>query len=446
MTPPAPVRIVHLGLGNFFRAHQAWYTDACDSAREWGIAAFTGRSNPVAGILGAQDGLYTLVERSARGDRATIMCSISETNLGADIQRLVELLRSPRTAIVTLTITEAGYRLGEAGLPDRGDPVVVDDLAALRGLSSATPKVTSVLARLVVGLHARASAAAGPIAIVSCDNLPDNGMLTRTAVLALAEAVSLDLARWVADNVSFVSTSVDRITPRTQVSDRSVAAALTGWDDVAPVITEPFADWVLSGDFPAGRPRWEQAGARFVDDIRPFERRKLWLLNGAHSALAYMGILRGHRTVAEAVADGACREQIESLWDEAGRHLPTELLDLDEYRHALISRFENPRIEHRLEQIGEDGVAKLRARIVPVLIAERDGGRLGLAGTRAISSWVILQLKGGGLRDASQVGIDRALGSADPVRQLLATLDERLAGDELIVDTVRQTAADAKLI
>lgn len=439
-----PVRIVHLGLGAFARAHQAWYTSVADTDREWGIAAFTGRSRGIADLLAPQDGLYTLVERSARSDRAEVISSVTEVHDGADLERLVALLSAPETAIVTLTITEGGYRLGADATLNMQDPVVAGDIAALRTASAGhMPAVASALARIVVGLHARA-AAAGPLAIVPCDNLPNNGALTRAAVLALAANVSRDLPGWIEKNVSFVSTSVDRITPRTREVDLNVVAQLAGWQDAAPVVTEPFSDWVLCGTFPAGRPLWERAGARFVDEIEPFERRKLWLLNGAHSLLAYLGRLRGYDTVADAISDPECRKAVLMLWDDAAAHLPAELLELDSYRSALVTRFENPRIEHRLAQIGEDGVTKLRVRIVPVLLAERAAGRQARAETMALAAWVSLHLLGADLPDTEREALDHARASDDPVRALLAVVDERLPADPAALSAVRDAVRAAQ--
>jgi fructuronate reductase len=425
--PAAPVRIVHLGLGAFHRAHQAWYTDAVDAEREWGIASVTGRSPQAAAELAPQGGLFTVVERSATGDTATIVGSITEAVDGADVDRLVALLSAPATAILTTTITEAGYRLTADGSPDLADDAVVADVTALAdGRAPAT-----ALGRILLGLTARRDAGAGPLAIVPCDNMPDNGPFVARGLRELAERVDPRLAEWIDDNVSFVSTSVDRITPKTTEADLATAAELTGFRDAAAVVTEPFRDWVLSGDFPAGRPAWERAGARFVDDIEPFERRKLWLLNGSHSLLAYAGRLRGHETVAAAVADPACRAWVAEFWDEAVRHLPAGL-DLDAYRAALLERFDNARIEHRLAQIGMEGVTKLRVRIVPTLLAEREAGRTGEASVRVLASWVALHLRGDDLPDAQREAIERVLaGPRDRVvPDLLALVDERLVRDD----------------
>ena len=443
------VRIVHIGLGAFARAHQAWYTDVADEMGEWGIAAFTGRNASAAEELAPQDGLFTLIERSAEKDTATIVSSIVEAVDGADLDRFVELLAAATTALVTLTVTEAGYRLTADGQPNRDDNAVNEDIdwlsSALRGElpASFNGGPVTTLGRLLLGLHARRLAGVGPIAIVPCDNMPDNGPFVRSGILALAELVNPETGAWIAEEVSFVSTSVDRITPRTTPSDIATAADLTGFADQAPVVTEPFRDWVLSGAFPAGRPDWEKAGARFVDEIEPFERRKLWLLNGAHSLLAYAGRLRGHETVASAISDPVCRTWVTEYWDAASAHLG-EGLDLDNYRAALLDRFENARIEHRLAQIGMEGVTKLRVRAAPILLAERAAGRTGGAPIRAIGSWAALVMSGTELADASAAGIAAALASNDDVlTELVRLIDPELVADSAVLDGIRSVATES---
>jgi fructuronate reductase len=378
--------------------------------------------------------------------------SIVEAVDGADLARLRQLLAAPTTSIVTLTITEAGYRLTSAGRPNLVDPAVAADVAWLREAltADALPDAgqdgpTTTLGRLLLGLDARRREGAGPLAIVPCDNIPDNGAYLAGGLGELARLVSPVLADWIESELSFVSTSIDRITPRTTPADLAAAAALTGWHDDAAVVTEPFRDWVLSGFFPAGRPAWERAGARFVDDIEPFEQRKLWLLNGAHSLLAYAGLVRGHDTVAQAMADPECRGWVENWWDDVVRNLPTEGLDLDGYRAALITRFDNARIEHRLGQISSEAVAKLRVRIVPTLLAESAAGRQSGAGMRAIGSWVALVLAGYPLVDGESVTVADALAAGEDgaLERLLTVIDPRLVEDETVVAGVRAVAAEA---
>ncbi|MCD2442792.1 mannitol dehydrogenase family protein [Agromyces sp. SYSU K20354] len=447
---PAPVRIAHLGLGAFHRAHQAWYTDVADEANEWGIAAFTGRSPQAAEEIAAQDGLYALLERSVDGDSVTVVDSISEAVDGARVDRLVEHVSAPATALVTLTVTEAGYALDADGRPDLANPAVDADVAWLRrNLGAVTFDLAdaprTALARLLTGVEARRRAGAGALAIVSCDNLPENGELTRSSLFELAELAAATAAReHLAEHVTFVSTSIDRITPKTTPADVAAVTAATGWRDRSPVVTEPFHDWVLSGEFRAGRPAWEKAGARFVDDIDPFERRKLWLLNGSHTLLAYAGAARGHRTVAEAVGDAEVRSWVEQFWDEAVRNLPSEGLDLDDYRAALLDRFDNARIQHLLRQIGQDGTTKLRVRVAPVLRAERAAGRGGEASVLVLGAWVAAARDGRLPADRAGDALARAASESGEraVVELLRLVDPELLDDATVVAAVGR-AADA---
>ena len=435
--PRPPVRMVHMGLGAFHRAHQAWYTDQSTDA--WGIAAFGGRRrSPVVRRLAAQDGLYSLVERGPEHDRASIVSCLVEARDGDDMRRFGELLASPATAVLTMTVTESGYHLAADGGIDWNDAAVGEDLRILRA-GSGTP--CTALGRLLHGLEARRQSQAGPLAVVPCDNIADNGRRVGRALTDLAARVRPGLAGWIERYVSFVATSVDRITPATEPGDAARAALLTGWRDEAPVVAEPFRDWVLSGAFPAGRPPWEHAGAQFVEDIAPFERRKLWLLNGAHSLLAYAAPLYGHETVAQAIGDERMRAWVEQWWDEAARHLPAASLALDDYRRALLQRFSNARICHMLGQIAVDGVAKLRVRIVPVALAERRAGRDARGAARVAAAWAATWLRSGrGPGDAQHDAIRRALAQpGDRVESLVALLDESLARDSIFMRCVRET-------
>lgn len=442
----APIRIVHLGLGAFHRSHQAWYTQHAGDAAEWGIASFTGRRPDAALALAEQDGLYTVVERGDTGDSFEVVGSIAEAVDGADVDRLAQLVAAPATAVITLTITEAAYPLDAHGRLDRTAPDVVPDLALLAAGVGGKP--TTPLGRLVFALAARKGAGGGPLAVVCCDNLARNGSVARSAVLGLAAAWDAGLAAWICTNVSFVSTSVDRITPRTTEADLAAVQAACGFRDSSAVIAEPFRNWVLSGDFPAGRPRWEDAGAVFVDDIEPYENRKLWLLNGAHSLLAYAGQLRGHATVAEALADPVCLQAIEEFWDEAAANLVSAEnqgadLRIPEYRAELLARFRNARIAHHLAQIAMDGSTKLRMRAVPVLQAERANGRTGKAAARLIATWMDytrLDFPGAPaeLADplAGEVRIANTLAGTQRIATLLGLLSPGLGQDSAAVSLV----------
>ncbi len=376
--------------------------------------------------------------------------AISEAVDGARVDRLVEHVAAPDTAIVTLTVTEAGYALDADGRPDLANPAVAADVDWLRrNLDAAQFDLSdaprTALARLLAGVEARRRAGAGPLAIVSCDNLPENGELTRSALFELAELASATATReHLAEHVTFVSTSIDRITPKTTPADVAAVAAATGWRDRSPVVTEPFHDWVLSGEFRAGRPAWERAGARFVDDIDPFERRKLWLLNGSHTLLAYAGAARGHRTVAEAVGDPEVRSWVEQFWAEAVRHLPAEGLDLDAYRAALLDRFDNARIQHLLGQIGQDGTTKLRVRIAPVLRAERAAGRDGEASVRVLGAWVAAARDGRLPADRAGDALAAAASESGEraVVELLRLVDSELLEDASVVAAVARAAGE----
>lgn len=353
--------IVHLGVGAFARAHLAWYTAHADD-EPWGITAFTGRSPDTADALDAQGCRYTLVTRAASGDDAEVVDTIVAAHPGSDSSTWRHMVASPATTVVTLTVTEQGYRSG-----------------------------SDVPARLVEGLEARRAAGSGRIALVSLDNLTHNGDVLRNAVTSAVSDPALQ--DWVDANVSFPSSMVDRITPATTDDDVAALAELPGAldGDHVPVVTEPFAEWVLEDGF-AGidRPAWETAGVRIVDDVTPYEQRKLWLLNGSHSLLAYLGLQLGHDTVASAMGDPVCRAAVEQLWDEAALELPLPEAEVAAARDALVDRFANPRIRHTLRQIAAGGSEKLPVRVVDVLRHRLDrdpSAGIGPGAATAIAAW-----------------------------------------------------------
>ena len=440
------MRIVHLGLGAFFRAHQAWYTGAAPDADRWGIAAFTGRSAALADQLSAQDGRYTLVVRGPADDEMAVQTAVTAAHPGTDLDAWCAYLAEPDLAVITLTVTEAAYRRDRDGALDLDDPAVRADLDALShadlghtGPGPAGP--ATVPGRLVAGLAARRAAGAGPVAVVSCDNLPGNGEATARVVGDLAGAVDAGLGDWIRGNVSFVTTMVDRITPRVTPADVRAVAERTGWADAVPVVTEPFTEWVLSGDFPAGRPAWDAAGARFVGDVTPHETRKLLLLNGGHSLLAYAASARGHETIAAALTDPVCRGWLEQWWDEAVRHVPLPAAELADYRQALVRRFTNPRIRHTLAQIAADGSQKIPIRVLPVLRAERAAGRMPAGAARVVAAWTDhLSGRGAPVADAGAAPYRERAGSA---RDVLALLAPDLAGDAELVAAIGSFRAGA---
>jgi fructuronate reductase len=417
--PAAPVRIVHLGLGNFFRAHAAWYTEHAPDRDDWGIAAFTGRSPATAVALAAQDSLYTLLV----GGRPEIVSSLSAVHPAADLAALRGYFASPGLAVVTLTVTEAGYQADTAA-----------DLTALRD-DPVAGVVTTVPGRLVAGLLARRAAGAGGLAVVPNDNVPENGELVARVVARLAADVDDTLPAWIDSHVSFVTTMVDRITPRTTDEDVAEVARLLGVHDPRTVPTESYTEWVLAGAFPGGRPAWEAAGARFVDDVRPFEQRKLWLLNGSHSLMAYAGSIRGHETVSEAIADPVVRRWVEEWWDAASAQLSLPAEDVAAYRQALRDRYANVTIRHRLAQIAADGSQKIPIRAVPVIEAGSDPGAV-----RLVAAW-IAHLRGHGAPVTDVRAGELTALAAGPAHAAVSRVVAWLGLPAAVEETVREQLA-----
>lgn len=369
-TPPP--RWAHLGLGAFHRAHQAWYGEVANQRGDehWTIAAFTGRRPDAAEALRARDCRYDLVVRGPQHDEVETISSIVSAHDGADGQAWNATLAT--AAVVTVTITEVGYRHTD----DERDR----DIALMR--AGAQPVGSA--ARLAAGLAHRFRVGGEPIAVVSCDNLDDNGAVLRTQVLDVAEHYDRAVHEWIRNDVSFVSSVVDRITP-------AVADALPQnvTRDPLAVITEPTTSWYLAGDFPAGRPTWEHGGAEMVTDLVPYTRRKLWLLNAGHTLLAHLGRLRGHADVASAMTDDVCRAALTELWNDATPVLPFSVDEITTERDRITARFENSRIRHSLDQIASDSALKLGVRVVPVIEERlRIGLDAGAGEVRALAAWV----------------------------------------------------------
>ena len=389
--PTPPVRIVHLGLGNFFRAHQAWYTDRAPDADQWGIAAFSGRSRGIARQLQRQENLYTLVTVGPQGNEYRVISSLAATHTGTDIAALLGYFTDSGVSIVTMTITEAGYVRNERGELDTDNPDVRSDIDVIK--AGNLNAVRTAPGKLVAGLVARRDAGAGPITLICCDNLPDNGAMLEGVVRELAKQAAPELADQLDQQVGFITPMVDRITPRATDATRQAVQDEQGIDDQAALASEPFSEWVLAGEFKGPRPAWDAVGVEFVDDVVPHELRKLWLLNGAHSLLAYAATIAGHHTVADAIADPVVRGWVDEWWDVAQRQLPLDSDVVTEYRAALLERFGNPRMRDQLSRIAADGSLKIPIRIVPALVADRKAGNSPLGAERAVAAW-ILHLRG----------------------------------------------------
>jgi len=346
---PAP-RVVHLGLGAFHRAHQAPVFETLG----WGIIAASLRSPRVRDALAPQDDLYSLVV----GDRVRVIGAVRDVIVAPEgPEALIEALAAPETAIVTLTITEKGYAPG-------------GDAAGF----------------LAKGLDRRRARGLAPFTAISCDNLAHNGGVLREAVLAASEGALRD---WIAQHGAFPQTMVDRIVPATDAADVEALAGWIGLIDRAMVKAEPFSQWVIEDRFAGPRPDFEAAGVRITAEVAPWEEAKLRLLNGAHSAIAYLGGLAGVEFVWQFVAQPAGRRFVNALWDELAPTLsPPPELDLAAYRRALLERFSNRALGHRTRQIAMDGSQKLPQRLLAP-IAERLGrGEKIDALALAVAAWI----------------------------------------------------------
>ncbi len=380
------VGIVHLGIGAFHRAHQAVYVDDClaEGAGDWRILGVSLRSPAVRDQLVPQDGLYTLVERSSGSERLRIIGSVADVLVASeDPARVIAAIADPAAHIISLTITEKGYCHDPAtGALDDRNPDIVHDRA-----NPDTPR--SAIGFLAAGLAARKSAGSGPLTILSCDNLPHNGAVLRGVLTAFVASRDLALADWLAANVRFPATMVDRIVPATTDADRAALATRLGMDDAAMVKAEPFSQWVIEDDFAGPRPPFETVGAQLVADVRPFELAKLRMLNGAHSTIAYLGLMRGYSFVHQAIADPAIAATVRLLMDEAAATLPVVPgLDTAAYSSALIERFANSALDHRLAQIAMDGSQKLPQRLIGTIVDTHAAGRRSTAAAIGLAAWM----------------------------------------------------------
>lgn len=361
--PDARVGIVHLGLGAFHRAHQAVLTQEAMRVEPgaWGICAVAQRDRRVRDALAEQDHLFTVTERDAAGERLRVVGSVRDTLVAAaEPDRLATALSEPDTRVVTLTVTEAGYRHDPVtGRLRADDPDVAADLA---GGPPRTP-----VGQLVAGLRRRRERGHPGLTVVSCDNLPDNGRLVRGLVREFcARCGETGLADWVDEQVRFPSSVVDQIVPATTDADLARVAEVLGLEDRAAVVGEPHRRWVVEDDFAAGRPAWDAVGAELVADIAPHQAAKLRLVNGTHSALAHLGLLAGCVSTADALARPEFARYAERLLrTETGPSLHRFGICPDEAGiEALLARLANPRITHRLDQIAGDALRKVPQRLL----------------------------------------------------------------------------------
>ena len=388
--------IVHLGVGAFARAHLAVATEAAITADpahpdlRWGIVGVSLRQADTRDALAPQQGLYTVVVRDAdtagqpRQSLQVIGCLTRLLVAPESPGAVLEALAHPQARIASLTVTEKGYLRAPAGTGLWWEhPDIVHDLAQPQAPRSA-------LGFLVHALALRRQRGLGPLTLMSLDNLPSNGHTLRGLVLALAASVDSGLALWIEAHCAFPDSMVDRIVPRTTDEDRDRLAQALGARDAWPVMTEPFIDWAVEDRFTAGRPAWDAGGARFVAEAAPWERLKLRMVNGSHSAIAYLGAMAAWDTVDRAIAEPALRACVQDLLrHEVAPTLPAlPGLDVDAYRERLLARFANPALAHRTQQIAMDGTQKLPQRLLGTVRERLAAGapitRLALA----VAAWL----------------------------------------------------------
>jgi len=413
--------VVHLGVGAFQRAHMAPATDAAIAATgdlRWGIVGVSLRSADTHDALTPQGGLYTLAirdadEHGAARERLQVIHCLTDLLVAPGGPRAVhERIANEATRIVSLTVTEKGY------------------------LDTSHGSTLDVLAR---GLALRHSHSGSGLTLLSLDNLPSNGEVLRERLLKHVREHDGALADWIEARCTFPCSMVDRIVPRTTDDDRERISAQLGVIDAWPVVGEPFFDWVIEDRFAAGRPEWQHGGARFVADAKPFETLKLRMVNGSHSALAYLGAMAGWRTVDVAIAQPALRRYVDALLrDEVAPTLPAlPGLDLDEYRMRLLQRFANPALQHKSAQIAMDGSQKLPQRLLGTV---RDRLRAGLPIERlalAVAAWIHYQrgVDETGARYEIQDPLAAELARTDPLTSFTPVFGE-LGDDERFVCTV----------
>ena len=385
--PPAVPKIIHFGPGAFFRSFVASLIDDVNQrdVEKWGIIAVSLNSEDTFNKLSGQDFVFNSVSMLSEKKQVQQVSAISDFFIAKkDGQFVLDALSDEQIEIVSLTITEKGYRYNSDKKElDFGNQNIIDDLG-----SSENPK--TVIGFIVAGLRNRYLNGKVPFTILSCDNLPNNGAVVKKIILDLAQKIDSSFAKWISNEVSFPSSMVDRITPATKDQDIINFAQEYGVYDPALVVHEEFFQWVIEDKFSAGRPKFELAGIQMVSNVELHEKMKLRCLNGTHSALAYLGYLAGCNTIAECVSDHSMVNYIHYLWEK--EIIPTletpEGENLNDYCGKLLERYQNPAIEHRTWQIAMDGSQKLPQRILETVndLLKNQRNFQGLA--LAIAAWI----------------------------------------------------------
>ncbi len=379
--------VAHIGVGAFHRAHQAVYTDIANARadRPAGVVGLSLRSPTMAEALNPQQGLFTVAESDGPNETLRVIGNLTRIiTVPERPETAFAALTSPKLTTVTLTITEKGYGLD----PASGELITTDGDVAQDLINPRRPR--SAIGFLVEVLRQRRAARSGGLTAISCDNVPENGRRLGSSVLQFAQIVDPDLARWISDEAAFPQTMVDRIVPAATPQVLDDAAQRLGLRDEGHVKTEPFMQWVIEDRFAGPRPAWERAGALVVDDVAPYETAKLRLLNGAHSAMAYLGYLSGCSYVHEVMAQPELSRFVGALMEQAIAPTLPELPDMPiaVYIHLLRDRFANSALSHRTWQIAMDGSQKLPQRILNTirdqLAADQPIDRLALV----VAAWI----------------------------------------------------------
>lgn len=400
--------IVHIGVGGFHRSHLATYIDEVCRAgyRNWSIVGGGVLSSDaaIAEALTAQDYLYSLIVRGSTETRVSVVGAIVDYVYAyPDPAPLVERIAKAETEIVSLTITEGGYPIDDSsGLYDPDSPV-------------AGPQ--SAFGILVSALDVRRNSGTGPVTVMSCDNIMSNGDAARTSTLGEASKLGAELVEWIETNVAFPNSMVDRITPVTSDTDRAWLAAQHGIEDRWPVVAEPFRQWVLEDRFAGDTPPLEEVGVLLTDDVEPYERLKLRLLNASHSGLAYLAALLDFELVDQAMSDDSIRRFVEAFLAEAGSVVPAVPgIDVVEYRQSLIERFANPAIGDQISRLCLDGSAKFPKFLLPTIQAVIGQGRSPELSAFALAGWCQYLLgrneNGSAIERSSDPLLDVAVGHA----------------------------------
>lgn len=368
--------IVHIGVGNFHRAHMAVYLDDLFNMgldHDWAIigAGVMPHDEVMRDKLAAQDFLTTVVEQDAHRVSARVTGSMIDFIPPSDRKRLLATLADPAIRIVSLTVTEGGYMINPAtGKFDPSHPALQRD-------AKVPDDPTTAFGLILQGLKARKAKGLQPFTVMSCDNIPHNGVVTRNAVAGLARLTDTGLADWIETHVSFPNAMVDRIAPATTDRERRIALEKFGIDDTWPVFCEEYIQWVISGDFPAGRPQFEKVGAQFVEDVTPFEYMKIRILNGGHAVIAYAGSLLDVHFVHEAMEHplvGAFFAKVEQN-EIIPTVMPVPNTNLQDYYKLIHRRFSNPKIGDTERRLAFDGSNRQPKFIVPVIADNLKAGR-----------------------------------------------------------------------